>query len=67
MRLIIQPDYNLVSKWAANYVASSINQYKASPQKKFILGLPTDSSPIGMYKELINLNKKGKVSFKNVM
>ncbi len=67
MRLIIQPDYNLVSKWAANYVASSINQYKPTPQKKFVLGLPTGSSPIGMYKELIKLNKKGKVTFKNVM
>ncbi len=67
MRLIIEPDYNLVSKWAANYVASSINSFKASPKKKFVLGLPTGSSPIGMYKELIKLNKKGKVTFKNVM
>ncbi|KAA6318112.1 Glucosamine-6-phosphate deaminase, partial [termite gut metagenome] len=26
MRLIIQPDYETVSQWAANYVAASINK-----------------------------------------
>ena len=66
MRLIIQPNYNLVSKWAANYVARQINDFKPSEKKHFILGLPTGSSPLGMYKELINLNKKGYVTFKNV-
>jgi glucosamine-6-phosphate deaminase len=66
MRLIIQPTYDLVSRWAANYVASSIIKYKPTQSKRFVLGLPTGSSPLGMYKELINLNKKGVVSFKNV-
>jgi glucosamine-6-phosphate deaminase len=31
-----------------------------------VLGLATGSTPLGVYKNLINLNKKGKVSFKNV-
>lgn len=66
MRLIIQPDYKLVSKWAANYVAKTINDFKPSKNKRFVLGLPTGSSPLGMYRELINLNKAGKVSFKYV-
>jgi glucosamine-6-phosphate deaminase len=66
MRLIIQPTYDLVSKWAANYVAITIKNYKPSQNKRFVLGLPTGSSPLGMYKELINLNKKGVVSFKYV-
>jgi glucosamine-6-phosphate deaminase len=66
MRLIIQPTYDLVSKWAANYVAVTIKNYKPSQNKRFVLGLPTGSSPLGMYKELINLNKKGVVSFKYV-
>jgi glucosamine-6-phosphate deaminase len=66
MRLIIQNNYNLVSKWAANYVASRINEFKPNAKKRFVLGLPTGSSPLGMYKELINLNKKGVVSFKYV-
>jgi len=66
MRLIIQNNYDLVSKWAANYVASRILEFKPSAKKRFVLGLPTGSSPLGMYKELIKLNKKGIVSFKYV-
>lgn len=66
MRLIIEPDYDLVSKWAANYVASRIFEFQPNPNRRFVLGLPTGSSPLGMYKELIELNKKGIVSFKYV-
>ncbi|MGE5400807.1 MAG: glucosamine-6-phosphate deaminase [Ignavibacteriales bacterium] len=67
MRLIIQSNYEKVSKWAANYVARTILDFKPTEQKPFILGLPTGSSPIGMYKELIALYKKGIISFKNVV
>ena len=67
MRLIIQPSYDRVSKWTANYVAKKINELGPSEPKPFVLGLPTGSSPMGMYKELIKLNKAGKVSFKNVV
>ena len=67
MRVIIEPNYELVSKWAANYVASRINKFGPSEAKPFVLGLPTGSSPLGMYKELITLNKDGVVSFKNVV
>ena len=66
MRLIIQPDYDMVSKWAAYYVASRILEFKPTASKRFVMGLPTGSSPIGMYKELAKLNKKGIVSFKYV-
>lgn len=67
MRLIIEPDYANVSKWAANYVVAKINAFKPTDSKPFVLGLPTGSSPLGMYRELIALNKSGKVSFKNVI
>ncbi|MHC4157622.1 MAG: glucosamine-6-phosphate deaminase [Planctomycetota bacterium] len=67
MRVIIQPDYDRVSKWAANYVARKIKDFGPAESKPFVLGLPTGSSPLGMYKELIELNKKGVVSFKNVV
>jgi glucosamine-6-phosphate deaminase len=67
MRIIIEPDYDRVSKWTANYVAKRINEFNPSMKKPFVLGLPTGSSPLGMYKELIKLNKRGKVSFKNVV
>ena len=58
MRLIIEPSYELVSKWAANYVAKSILNFNPSPDRFFVLGLPTGSSPVGMYKELVELNRR---------
>ena len=66
MRLIIEPTYELVSKWAANYVAKSILNFNPSPDRFFVLGLPTGSSPVGMYKELVDLNKRSAISFKYV-
>lgn len=67
MRLIIQPDYGNVSQWAANYVAARINKACPTAEKPFVLGLPTGSSPLGMYKALIDLNKAGTVSFRHVV
>ena len=67
MRLIIEPNYAEVSRWAANYVASRINAANPTAEKPFVLGCPTGGSPLGMYKNLIQLNKEGKVSFKNVV
>ena len=66
MRLIIEPTYAEVSRWAANYVAARINEAKPTAEKPFVLGCPTGSSPLGMYRELIKLNQAGKVSFKHV-
>jgi glucosamine-6-phosphate deaminase len=67
MRVIIQPDYDAVSAWAAAYVANAINTFKPTAQKPFVLGLPTGSSPLGMYKELARLNKERVVDFRNVV
>lgn len=67
MRLIIQPDYARLSAWAANYIAAKINAFNPSEERPFVLGLPTGSSPLGTYKQLIELNKNGVVSFKHVV
>ncbi len=67
MRLIIEQNYNDLSQWAANYVASRINEANPTPEHPFVLGCPTGSSPLGMYRALIELYKQGKVSFKNVV
>lgn len=50
MRLIIQPDYQSVSQWAAHYVAAKIKAANPTPEKPFVLGCPTGISPLGMYK-----------------
>jgi len=67
MRLIIQPDYDHMARWAAHYIARKIELFRPTAEKPFVLGLPTGSSPIGVYNELIGLYKLGKVSFKNVI
>ena len=67
MRVIIEPNYDLMSQWAANYVVAKINAAKPTAEKPFVLGLPTGSSPIGMYRGLVKAYQEGKVSFKNVL
>ena len=67
MRVIIEPNYELASQWAANYVARKINDFGPDESKPFVLGLPTGSSPLGMYKGLIKLNTEGLVAFRNII
>ncbi len=67
MRLIIKQDYQSISQWAADYVVARINAAKPTAERLFVLGLPTGSSPLGMYKALIEANKAGKVSFEHVV
>ena len=67
MRLIIQSEAVNVAKWSAVYIARRINESSNRAAKPFVLGLPTGSTPMGTYKELIKLYREGKVSFKNVI
>lgn len=67
MRLIIKKDCEQLAEWAAEYVIKKINDFKPTLQKKFVLGLPTGSSPVIMYKKLIAAYNQKRVSFKNVV
>ena len=67
MRLIIEPNYEQLSKWAANYVAAKIKAANPTAEKPFVLGLPTGSSPLGMYKNLIELNKQWNIFFSHIV
>jgi len=67
MRILIHEDYQGLSKWTAFYIAKKINEFNPTPDNPFVLGLPTGSSPLGTYAELIKLVKKGKLSFRNVV
>lgn len=67
MRLIVQSEAVEVARWSAVYIARRINESGNSVEKPFVLGLPTGSTPLGTYKELIQLYQQGKVSFKNVV
>jgi len=65
MKIIIKNDYEAMSAWAAQHIADAINAHTGD--RPFVLGLPTGSSPIGTYKRLIEMNKAGTLSFKNVV
>ncbi|MFC2135419.1 glucosamine-6-phosphate deaminase [Bacteroidota bacterium] len=67
MRVIVLDDYHSISKWTADYIIMKINTFTPDKKCSFVLGLPTGSSPIGTYKELIKQYKEGRVSFSNVI
>ncbi|MBR3521301.1 MAG: glucosamine-6-phosphate deaminase [Prevotella sp.] len=67
MRVIIEPNYEKMSKWAADYVAMRIKEANPTPEKPFKLGCPTGSSPLGLYRELIKKYEAGELSFQNVV
>jgi len=67
MRLVIHEDYDTLSKWVAYYISSQLKQHTESSERSFVLGLPTGSSPIGTYENLVQLCKKGEISFQNVI
>jgi glucosamine-6-phosphate deaminase len=67
MRNLIFDDFDSMSKWVAHYVAHKIKKAEPTADNPFVLGLPTGSSPLGVYREMVNLHKEGKLSFKNVV
>ena len=67
MRLIIEKDYDALSAWAANHVIDRINAFGPTKERPFVLGLPTGSSPIGMYRALVKACTEGRVSFRHVV
>ncbi|MFW6101639.1 MAG: glucosamine-6-phosphate deaminase [Bacteroidota bacterium] len=67
MRILIHENYQSLSKWVAYYIAKKIKEFNPTADKPFVLGLPTGSSPVGTYQNLIELYKEGKISFKNVI
>lgn len=67
MRVIIEENYESLSRWAAEHVIERINKFNPTPDHPFVLGLPTGSSPEGMYARLVKACQEGRVSFKNVL
>ena len=61
MRIIVCKDYEKMSDEAAKIVAA---QLTIKPES--ILGLATGTTPIGMYKRLIAMNKSGEIDFSKV-
>jgi glucosamine-6-phosphate deaminase len=67
MRIIIKKDQSEVGNWTASYIIDKIKKAKPTREKPFVLGLPTGSSPLPVYKEFVKRCKAGEISFKNVI
>jgi len=61
MEVIIQKDYEQLSKTAANIVVEVLN---AKPNA--VLGMATGSTPLGLYQELVRLFKAEQLDFSHV-
>ena len=67
MRIVIKDTRADTGKWTADYIIDKIKAFNPTPDRPFVLGLPTGSSPTPVYEEWIRLYKAGKISFKNVV
>ncbi|AZO93509.1 glucosamine-6-phosphate deaminase [Halocella sp. SP3-1] len=62
MRVIIENDYQTMSRKAALLVASQVNLKPNS-----VLGLATGSTPEGMYQKLVQMYHRGEIDFSEVI
>ncbi|KAK6064142.1 glucosamine-6-phosphate deaminase [Seiridium cupressi] len=67
MRLIIRDDPEAASYYVANYIIQRIKHFNPTPAHPFVLGLPTGSSPLAVYRILVEKYKAGEISFENVV
>lgn len=68
MKLVILKNHQAIGSWVSKYLSKKITNFSPSLQKtNFVLGLPTGSTPLPLYRKLIQFYKKGDLSFKNVI
>ncbi|PVU84789.1 hypothetical protein BB559_006314 [Furculomyces boomerangus] len=67
MRLIIRQDPESVAYYTANYIKQRILEFNPTAERPFVLGLPTGSSPITVYRHLVEFNRKKEISFQHVV
>ncbi len=61
MKVLVEKSYDKISKKAAYLVKQQINE-----KPDTVLGLPTGTTPLKMYEELIKMNKRGEIDFSEV-
>ncbi|OBA20773.1 glucosamine-6-phosphate isomerase [Metschnikowia bicuspidata var. bicuspidata NRRL YB-4993] len=67
MRQAIFSSLQDASGFLARYIVDLINDFSPSADRPFVLGLPTGSSPEGIYSRLVEYYRSGRVSFKHVV
>jgi glucosamine-6-phosphate deaminase len=61
MRIVIEADYDAMSRKAAEFVTETLKQ-----KPNGVLGLATGSTPLGLYQELIRMNRQEGLDFSEV-
>lgn len=56
-----------MSQWAAEYVIERIVSAHPTALRPFVLGLPTGSTPLGLYARLVSACQEGRLSFRHVI
>lgn len=59
--------YHIQNHKTNKFQKERIKAFNPTPEKPFVLGLPTGSSPEIVYKILVERYKAGEISFKNVV
>ncbi|RSM18183.1 Glucosamine-6-phosphate isomerase [Fusarium ambrosium] len=67
MRLIVRDTDTEAAEYVAGYILQRIKEYDPTPERPFVLGLPTGGSPTEVYRLLAASYKAGEVSFENVV
>lgn len=57
------PIHHLIAK----YVKERIKEFAPTATKPFVLGLPTGSSPVGVYRNLVKFHQAGELSFQHII
>ena len=67
MRVIIKDTREDAGRWVADYIINKIKVFAPTAEKPFVLGLPTGSSPMPVYQEIIRRHRDGDISFQHVI
>ena len=68
MKIVDLDTVENVAEYVAKRLIDAINNFTPTDNKKYlVLGLPTGSTPIPVYKKLVEAYKQGEISFKNVV
>lgn len=59
--------YDKYNQWVASHIVNTIRAFSPSTERPFVLGLPTGSSPLPIYRLLIDAYREDKVSFAHVI
>ena len=61
MRLIVRDTSTETAEYVAGYILQRIKEYDPTPERPFVLGLPTGGSPTEVYRLLAASYKAGEV------